>query len=92
MNKKKKATIKDIANVLGITPSAVSKALNDHPRIIKKTKLAVKQIAENLNYQPNLKFQKFWEVTSVLEKGQISSVFKNPVACAVLTIYISLIL
>ena len=50
---KKKTTIKDIANVLGITPSAVSRALNNHPRISEKTKIAVRQVAENLNYQRN---------------------------------------
>lgn len=60
---KKKSTIKDIANVLGITPSAVSKALNDHPRISDKTKVAVKQVAENLNYQPN-------HLASALRKGK----------------------
>lgn len=49
----KKTTIKDIANVLGITPSAVSRALNDNPRISAKTKTAVLQVAKNLNYQPN---------------------------------------
>ncbi|MEW4922873.1 LacI family DNA-binding transcriptional regulator [Algibacter sp. 2305UL17-15] len=63
MSHKKKSTIKDIANVLGITPSAVSKALNDHPRISKKTKDAVKQVAENLNYQPN-------HLASALRKGK----------------------
>ena len=60
---KQKITIKDIANVLGITPSAVSKALNDHPRISKETKLAVRQIAKNLNYQPN-------HLASALRKGK----------------------
>lgn len=59
----KKTTIKDIANVLGLTPSAVSKALSDHPRISDKTKTAVKQIAENLNYQPN-------HLASALRKGK----------------------
>jgi LacI family transcriptional regulator len=59
----KKITIKDIANVLGLTPSAVSKALNDHPRISDKTKSAVKQIAKNLNYQPN-------HLASALRKGK----------------------
>lgn len=63
MRNKKKSTIKDIANVLGLTPSAVSKALNDHPRISDKTKIAVKQIAENLNYQPN-------HLASALRKGK----------------------
>tara|TARA_B100000809_G_scaffold266760_2_gene331318 strand:- start:53144 stop:54307 length:1164 start_codon:yes stop_codon:yes gene_type:complete len=50
---KKKTTIKDIANVLGLTPSAVSKALNNHPRISEKTKVSVQQVAKNLDYQPN---------------------------------------
>ena len=50
---KKKTTIKDIANVLNISSAAVSKALHDDSRISKKTKKAVKQIAKNLNYQPN---------------------------------------
>lgn len=63
MANKKKTTIKDIANVLGITPSAVSKALNNHPRISDKTKVAVRQVAENLNYQPN-------HLASALRKGK----------------------
>jgi len=50
---KKKPTIQDIADALGITPSAVSKALNDHPRISDRTKKAVIEMAEKLHYQPN---------------------------------------
>ncbi|WP_088324150.1 LacI family DNA-binding transcriptional regulator [Polaribacter tangerinus] len=50
---KKKTTIKDIANVLNISAAAVSKALHNDSRISDKTKKAVKQVAENLNYQPN---------------------------------------
>ncbi|MCL7753281.1 LacI family DNA-binding transcriptional regulator [Polaribacter sp. Z022] len=50
---KKKTTIKDIANVLNISPAAVSKALHNDSRISEKTKTAVKQVAKNLNYQPN---------------------------------------
>ncbi|WP_439128974.1 LacI family DNA-binding transcriptional regulator, partial [Polaribacter sp.] len=53
MNTKKKTTIKDIANVLNISAAAVSKALHDDTRISEKTKKAVKQVAKNLNYQPN---------------------------------------
>lgn len=59
----KKSTIKDIANVLGITPSAVSKALSNHPRISEKTKADVIQVAKNLNYQPN-------HLASALRKGK----------------------
>lgn len=53
LNIKKKTTIKDIANVLNISAAAVSKALHDDSRISEKTKKAVKQVAKNLNYQPN---------------------------------------
>ncbi|WP_231962641.1 LacI family DNA-binding transcriptional regulator [Polaribacter sp. KT25b] len=53
MINKKKTTIKDIANVLNISAAAVSKALHNDPRISDKTKKAVKQVAKNLNYQPN---------------------------------------
>lgn len=63
MENKKKSTIKDIAAALGITPSAVSKALNDHPRISEKTKIAVKEAAIQLDYQPNY-------LSSALRKGK----------------------
>ena len=63
MENKKKSTIKDIATALGLTPSAVSKALNDHPRISDKTKMAVKEAAIQLDYQPNY-------LSSALRKGK----------------------
>lgn len=63
MENKKKSTIKDIAALLGLTPSAVSKALNDHPRISEKTKVAVKEAAIQLDYQPNY-------LSSALRKGK----------------------
>ena len=47
-------TIKDIARELGISPSTVSRALKDHPDISIKTKKAVNELAEKLNYQPNI--------------------------------------
>lgn len=63
MSNKKKSTIKDIANVLNISPAAVSKALHDDSRISEKTKKAVRQVAKNLNYQPN-------HLASALRKGK----------------------
>ncbi|HJR99532.1 MAG TPA: LacI family DNA-binding transcriptional regulator [Flavobacterium sp.] len=63
MENKKKSTIKDIAAVLGLTPSAVSKALSNHPRISDKTKAAVKEVAIQLDYQPNY-------LSSALRKGK----------------------
>jgi LacI family transcriptional regulator len=46
-------TIKDIARILGISPSTVSRALKDHPDINSDTKKAVKELADQLKYQPN---------------------------------------
>ena len=51
--KKKKTTIRDIASVLRISTAAVSKALHNDSRISEKTKIAVREVAKNLNYQPN---------------------------------------
>jgi LacI family transcriptional regulator len=47
-------TIKDIARELGISPSTVSRALKDHPDISRETKKAVTDLANKLNYQPNI--------------------------------------
>jgi len=58
----KKPTIQDIARELKVTPSTVSRALNDHPRISVDTKKAVNKVATKLNYQPN-------HVASALRKG-----------------------
>ncbi len=46
-------TIKDIARILGISPSTVSRALKDHPDINVDTKRAVNELANKLKYQPN---------------------------------------
>lgn len=50
----KPATIIDIARALNISPSTVSRALNDHPSISIQTKKDVHELAEKLNYHPNL--------------------------------------
>ncbi len=47
------STIKDIAHSLGISPSTVSRALNDHPQIKDETKVAVREMARKLNYSVN---------------------------------------
>lgn len=48
------ATIFSIAEIAGVSPSAVSLALRESPKISKKTKLRVKAVARELNYQPNM--------------------------------------
>ncbi|MGQ1784383.1 MULTISPECIES: LacI family DNA-binding transcriptional regulator [unclassified Saccharicrinis] len=46
-------TIKDIAKILGISASTVSRALKDHPDISPKTKQMVQAFAEKVHYRPN---------------------------------------
>ncbi len=51
---KRRITIKDMAKALNIAPSTVSRALNDHPALKKETKAAVRKLAQQLDYEPNL--------------------------------------
>lgn len=46
-------TIKDIAKMLGISKSTVSRALTEHSDVNPETRRAVLDIAQRLNYQPN---------------------------------------
>ncbi len=46
-------TLYDIASKLKISPSTVSRALNNHPDISSSTKIKVKSLAEEYNYIPN---------------------------------------
>lgn len=46
-------TIKDIAKMLGVSPSTVSRALKDHPDISPETKKKITETAKKLNYNPN---------------------------------------
>jgi LacI family transcriptional regulator len=50
---KKKPTIKDIARKAKVSPTAVSMALNERPRLGKETRKKILRIAKELNYQPN---------------------------------------
>lgn len=49
----KPTTIKELAKILQISVSTVSRALNDHSSIGLATKMRVKKLAEELNYEPN---------------------------------------
>lgn len=51
--KMKRTTIKDLAEMLSISTSTVSRALKDHPDISSSVKLKVKEAAETFNYVPN---------------------------------------
>lgn len=52
--KNRQVTIKDIARILNISPSTVSRALKNHPDISEETKKQVNDLATGLKYQPNV--------------------------------------
>lgn len=49
----KPVTIKDIARILKISVSTVSRAMRNATDVSKETKLAVQKLAEEMNYEPN---------------------------------------
>jgi len=49
----KAVKLKDIAQILGVSVTTVSKALKDYPDISPETKQHVKILAEKLNYKPS---------------------------------------
>ncbi len=53
-NNKLNVTVQDIAKVVNISASTVSRALNNHPKISQKTKEKVWEAARRLGYQPNI--------------------------------------
>lgn len=51
---KTSVTLKDVASILNISVSTVSKALSDSPEISDNTKRKVIQTANSLDYKPNI--------------------------------------
>ena len=53
MMKRNGITLKDLARILEVSESTISRALHDHPRISQETKDRVRSLAEQLDYIPN---------------------------------------
>jgi LacI family transcriptional regulator len=51
---KTRVTLKNIAEVLGLSYSTVSRALNNHPYVKQETKARILKVAEEMEYRPNL--------------------------------------
>ena len=49
----REVTIYDIAEKLNISPATVSRGLQDHPAISKKTKKKIQDLAEKIGYRSN---------------------------------------
>ncbi len=63
----KHKTIIDIAKKLKLSPSTVSRALNNHPDIKESTRAKIKKIAVELNYRPN-------SIAQSLKKNRTSTI------------------
>lgn len=48
-----KATIKDVAKAVGVSPSTVSRALHNNRRISQEVRQRVQQVAREMNFHPN---------------------------------------
>lgn len=48
------ANLKEVAKLAGVSPTTVSRVLNNHPHVNKDTRNKVHQIIEELNYIPNI--------------------------------------
>src|SRR5437660_8136821 len=47
------ATVRDIAQQVGLSVTTVSRALNDHSDVAPATKVMIRAVADRLNYHPN---------------------------------------
>lgn len=54
MNKDKEVTIYDIAKELSVSPTTVSRALNDHPAVNSNTKQRIFETANQMGYRSNM--------------------------------------
>jgi LacI family transcriptional regulator len=63
----KPTTIKEIAQLLNISVSTVSRALHDHPSIGLTTRIKVKKLADELHYEPN-------QTAIFLQKGKTHTI------------------
>lgn len=54
MKNNKEATIYDIARKLNVSPATVSRSLNNHPAVNKKTKKKIEETARAMGYRSNM--------------------------------------
>ena len=77
-----KATIKDVARVAGVSPSTVSRALHDSPRISEKVRERVKQAAKELDFHPNQMAKSLvsrkTRIVGIVFPGYVSKSLGNP--------------
>ena len=81
---KKRATIKDVAALAGVSAATVSRALDDHPEISHETKARVRAACAELGYVPNAAARGLtWQATHTI--GLVVPDISNPYFSAMAT-------
>ena len=89
MENSKEVTIYDIAKSLDLSPSTVSKALNDDPAISKKTKKRIFETAAEMGYRSNLFARNLRQQTSLtigVIAYELNSSFTTPMLSGIETV------
>ncbi len=75
-------TIKDIAKMADVSPSTVSRVVDENPRISKKTSEKVKRVMQKMDYHPNMLARslarKDTKIIGTLMPGTEENAFKHP--------------
>ncbi|MBO1003856.1 LacI family DNA-binding transcriptional regulator [Pseudogracilibacillus auburnensis] len=75
-------TIKDVAQVCGVSPSTVSRVIADNPRISNATKKKVRKVMKELGYHPNISARnlvaKSTNALGVIMPSSTSKALQNP--------------
>jgi DNA-binding LacI/PurR family transcriptional regulator len=82
----KPTTIKEIATMLNVSVSTVSRALQNHPSIGLKTQIKVQELAKELNYEPNqnaISFKKGKTFTIGIILPELSEAFFSSAVSAI---------
>ena len=70
-------TIKEIAAAAGVSPSTVSRTINDHYSISEKTKQKVRKIMDELGYKGEVQIKQMRNIGVVFPKSHIDA-YENP--------------
>lgn len=77
-----KATIKDVAKAADVSPSTVSRALHDNPRISEEVRERIKRIAQELDFHPNQMARSLvsrrTRIVGIVFPGDVSKNLGNP--------------
>lgn len=75
-------TIKDVAKAANISPSTVSRVIDDHPKISEATKKRVRKVMKELGYYPNFKARSLarrsTQTIGLVMPSSTDIVFQNP--------------